>query len=265
MKVEILSSAEIQVTVTNRKDLLYLLSVTGVDKESDEYFLAVANLAQAGTVTLPAKACRSSLEANGGFIRIEQRLEGDDNPLRPYWDKIKKVTGAAPFDIDLLPGLYSPRICHTHYLETLIYEAEKSTLVFSTVFELFHWQGKVFEGDEARLAKAVVDATDRIKKRLLRTETLREYIQLDNGLYKRNPNYPGGPYTKFTQQIEDEKLLLYMGNQWLERFGTPGQKALIERVSAYPNEAWISDRCYGDSFHLDNFTASMSYADFQKL
>jgi hypothetical protein len=165
-----------------------------------------------------------------------------------------------PFDIDLTPATHIAT--HTHFVEKLW--VEKGVTYYTSVFEHFNWMGKVFKDQADADIKATTDARNDVADILGHACPNPEFIALNNGLYKRNPRYPGNG-TVYEPGLDNEKVWTLLSETWLERFGTPEQKALIARYSHLDgpfHQAWPCVRDYR-GFHADAWKTHVTWEEFK--
>jgi hypothetical protein len=262
MKIELESKELIRCTPENKtelKDLLYILRIESMLSEEEinpEYFAALK-----GEITVFEKrAHRSSLEGGGGFVRSTVTTDY----LQPYQELMKSRYGSGLTDGDLTPAMHIAT--HTHFVEKFWVEA--GVPYFTSVFELFNWQGKVFATQEEADAKAVLDSQYHLENILGIYHHIPEFLELGNGLFKHNPAY-GRCIASYDPGVHNEKVWALLSELWLERCGTPGQKAILERYSyvSEPRSAAKSWACIRDcsGFHVDGYTKSVTWEEFKKL
>jgi hypothetical protein len=216
---------------------------------------AVQNL----PVEITDTASKSAIEGGGGFGIFT--IETDY--LKPYWDLLKKRTGTDPFNVDLLFAVGG--IKHTHTV--LRFESDESGKGAADVF-CVSWplMGEKLNGEEGYRLRGEKNALRYINEAIGKTETEPEFIEVRGGLFKHNPKYGRGQ-SPVVPSLSNETLWQGLFGAWLEKFGTPEQKAIIARFARVyrSKELFPSLREYGDSFHIDNYNGSFKWSEFQTL
>jgi hypothetical protein len=80
-----------------------------------------------------------------------------------------------------------------------------------------------------------------VQKRLGVSTSTPQFVQIRNGQFKHNPAWPH-TYLPPKPGIDDDKLLQYMADLWVKKFGTPGQKAAVANFHRpAPGAGWFDD------------------------
>jgi hypothetical protein len=251
MKVELhdrFSVTIIPETVTERVDLA---NVAGL-KPTDPNYL---DLYTGKTPSITPLAHRSSTEGGGGWMRHTVTTDY----LTPYWERLVRQFGATPVDLDFGPVLDAAgRIGHTYLAESLVYSAETKLTTWTSVFELFPYIGERFPDQAAILARADREAREDIANFLGASVYPREYIEVGNGLFKKNPDW-GRARITYRPGVENSNVWKFMCDWWRQTQATPGQLALLERATKYWREptAW--------NFAYDNHNQVMKWEEFSQL
>lgn len=265
MKIELHDRTRLTFIPENRNELLAILNIKKIEPDTDAFYEYVARLTQGAEVRIEQVADRSATEGGGGWARVA----GVTERLKPYWDMLEHKLGAKPFDCDLLHGLQYGYIRHTYYLEKLWFSAETGKTHYVMVSCIYPRMGQTFHSEQRFMERAAYEMENDVHGVLGTAITVPEFIELDNGLFKRNPKWPGNGDTQYKADIGDDKLLLYMANQWLERFATPAQRAVVARIhcSDSDRKVWFHnyDKGYDKGFHLDACHSFISYEEFKKL
>jgi hypothetical protein len=272
MKINLIDETKIEVTPDNRSELVKLMEIRHISPDSDEFFTLSANFMQGSPVVFEIPAGKSSLEAFGGWERSEGTLPMPDNAVALYWQHLEKTLGCKPFDLDLIPGLGRNAVCYTHLLEKFYHVGETNLTHYSVVDEIHHFIGHKYLSVENRKIAAQVKALEHINDRLLRKKSEPEYLAYTTvsgrEYFEKNPKW--GRYSApvfLRTHLEDTDLLLYMANQWRERFATPGQNAVIDRIhrSDRAGKVWFHDRNHNDQFLLDGCNGQIKFEEFKTL
>lgn len=263
MKINILSRERLTVEVHNADELFALRQAHHL---SPAYMqAALRDLEHTGRHVFSREASQTSLKAAGGFVRIETGFRDDSSPLKPYWDVLNHKLGARPFTVDLIPGLRHPCIQPTHYLEKLGHDATTGFLSASLVMELYHFIGHSFDDEGDRTNKATADAHDMLRRRLLKEYPVCEFLEVGGGLYKKNPEWGLYRRPRFVPCIADDRLLVYMADEWSRLFARQAQRDMIARVHRPDSrgKAWINDR--DQCFYIDGCNEKISFEEFKGL
>jgi hypothetical protein len=260
MKNEIVSRELLRCTPENKTelvDLLHILRIAPMLNAEDvnpAYFDALSGK----TTVFDIPAHRSSLEGGGGWWRSTVTTDY----LKPYWEAMKQRYGADPFDVDLTPAAHI--VTHTHIVERLW--ADAGVTRFTSVFEHFNYQGKVFPDQQAAEDKATRDARTDVANILGHWHHVPEFIERCNGMYVRNPAW-GRNASTYDPGLDNEKVWALLSETWLARHGTQGQKDMLARYSYVygPGEkSWACTRNY-EGFHVDNYNKHVTWKEFQAL
>lgn len=269
MKINLIDETKIEVQPDNRAELLRLMEIKRISAESEEFFTTMSRYVQGEVPTFALPAGKSSLEAFGGWERSEGTLPMPDNAMTLYWQHLEKTLDCQPFDLDLIPGLRGNPVCYTHLLEKFYHDGTTGLTHFSVVDEIHHFIGHKYLSVENRQIAAQVKALEYINGRLLRTAPVPEYLSagVDGSLYRKNPAWGRCSKPAFLPVIEDGGLLLYMANQWRERFATPGQNAAIDRIhrSDSAGKVWLHARNYDNQFLTDSCRGQIKFEEFKQL
>jgi hypothetical protein len=177
-------------------------------------------------------------EIAAGSLAHTDKPSGRDNPqwfevsrhvdpafFAPYAALLQRWTGFADIipeiDAPKYPGGYCVNLCHTHIVERATMSADGFTFWgYCTGSE---WNGNDPETYANRkFAEYVAAAVGHVKQE-------REFIELNNGLLKRNPNYMRrhAPEPRATSAVVFEALLQW----WLASHATEGQKQIVAAAS----------------------------------
>lgn len=187
--------------------------------------------------------------------------------LAPYYTLLEKVTGCAgPFDIEHPDLRYSRHmhLCHTHIVDRAWIDAEG-----------YHATGFIRAEDwngQSAAQRAMINFKEYVTKALGAEEVQHEFLQLDNGLYKKNPNWGCGR-SKVFPQATHKLLFELLVQHWLEKHATPEQFNAWRRgedcyrkvckTSTLAERFLISP--YDDRIYTNGYNDHVLLADFKSL
>ncbi len=263
MKTEIHDRFRITCTPENKKEMVDLLNILRIEPTQMVDGLPVINPAYMSamngeTTSFERVADTSATEGGGGWMRNTVTTEY----LKPYWERMKCHFNADPFDIDLTPACHI--VTHTHTVERLWQEGDKT--YYTSVFSLYPRIGEKLSPDQV-ISRADKEAREDVADILGKLQVDSEFIELGNGLFKRNPNVR----SRHLIEPDNNKIWELMADTWLEKFGTVAQKLTIA-TRAYRGHRgtthWdhlSSSHGKHTGLHLDNCNVSMTWEEFQKL
>jgi hypothetical protein len=215
---------------------------------------------QALPVEIEACAPKSATDGGGGFGVF--KVETDY--LRPYWELLKKRTGADPFTVDLLFAVGG--IKHTHTV--LSFTADETGIGRADVFGTsWPYIGEQLADENAYRIRGEKNSLKYLNESIGRTETEPQFIEVRGGLFKHNPKYGRGE-SPIVPALSNETLWQGLFSAWLNQFGTPEQKAVIARFARVhrSKEEFPSMRNpWEDAFHVDDYRDSFKWSDFQAM
>jgi hypothetical protein len=265
MWIELHDRTRITLLPRTRDELIDILKIKNIGPESDAFYDHVARFTQGAEVRIEQAASESATKGGGGWARVS----GVTDALAPYWETLDKKLGSKPFDVDLMPGLHFGHIRHTYYVEELRSVADTGLVHYTLVSCIYPRQGQTFPDDHYLQTRAALEIANDVASIFGTAIPIPEFIDMGNGLFKRNPKYPGNGDTRYTPDIGDDVMLLHLANQWLERFATPAQRETVKRVhcSDRAGKVWFHnyDKGRDAGFHLDACRDFISYEDFKKL
>lgn len=265
MKIELHDRTRLTFIPETRDELLKILHIEKIEPDTDAFYEYIARMTQGAEVRIEQEAPDSATEGGGGWARAEGATEW----LKPYWELLEHKLGAKPFDIDLIPGLSYGYIRHTYYLEKLWFSAETGKTHYTMVSCIYPRMGKLFPDAGYFQTRAEYEMANDVQSILGTAIPVPEFIEIKSGLFQRNPRYPGNGDTRYKLNVEDDRLLLYMANQWLEKFATPEQREVVDRIHRADRNGkfWCHnyDKGHNQGFHLDACNSFISYEDFKKL
>lgn len=212
-------------------------------------------------------APKKHLDTGGGWERVEY----ETNFLKPYYEKMKDlVLTPEGFAIDLtsiLGGFY-----HTHIVQSAVADEKGSLHVTGYVFvypNLNHSASNPLTAEQ-RAAQAITRHRECVNQSLGKQESQSEYIEAGGGgLYRKNPKFGRAP-TPATHALSNDKVWQAMWRVFRERFATPEQINLLDRLhqtSAHVKIDLGPALCHlnwDKSFHIDNCGGTVKFEDFNK-
>lgn len=202
------------------------------------------------TATDPA-ACRELVEhykldpfhyaavAMGGHLEYIDRCSKKDNEtwfqetvqlgpewLAPYMKQLERwfgYTGPIPL-IENAPiyGGYPKQLCHTHMVERAMISPDG-------YWALGYQQSRDYNGKPAE-QRSRQYFHEYVQEDLGDRRHEPEYLALDNGLYRRNPNYLKSHHPH--PAAKNERITTALVQWWVANVATPGQKACLEEALA---------------------------------
>lgn len=205
-------------TIVRHYDLLH-------SKRSPEQLIATAQAISAGSIEYVDKGTDKR-----PWFDVPVCL---DKALEPYQYLLKRLTGYDGPILDMDLTLHDPkRLVHTHITGRIgIEDGCITALVFVRSED---WNGQTAELRSADMA------ADYLQERLGFRRFEREHIQMDNGLYRHNPDYL--KHHKAQPGLGAEWLWKVLFSWWRENHATNRQRAVLNAVDAlhngskYPND-----------------------------
>ncbi len=187
--------------------------------------------------------------------------------LKPYYDLLAKVTGydGPPFDIVderlRYPGGYCKNLCHTHIVTTARIGADG-----------YHADGFIASEDwdgKKAADRAPYHFNEYCRAALGATKSEPEYIEMNNGLLRRNPNYmkTHAPHP----QVTSERLFETIFQRWLDNVATLAQQvAYVEGDQCHHTVCKDSLaasflRGYNNGFHINKYADLITFEQFKEL
>lgn len=268
---------EFDLTGMDRKSIKDILHVCRYgDEDSNEYI----DFLTGQKVAIAQESDKKDFEHGGGFEKVT--VESDF--IKPYLDRLLEWTGyafaaGAEIPIKSLDGIF-----HTHgVLSAKIifkpnpYKAFQgstegpilSRLIAETYTHVYLNSNEKDIDEKRRAEKAEKRCVLQVAEELGQVQTPREFIEVQGGLYKRNPDYGSGRPSPINKGCYNENVWQEIFGFWFENFATAGQKEIIARMShcwegkkAIFNEKYPSLRDYG-GIHLDNYCTYVKIEDFK--
>lgn len=187
--------------------------------------------------------------------------------LAPYYTLLERVTGytGEPFTIDNAPRYGDSRsrvnLCHTHIVTYASVDAN------GMHFEGFNcaedWNNRTAEENAKRYYAEYVRAS------IGYTKSEPEFIRTGwGGNMKRNPNYMKRHYPE--AKATSASLFEFLFNHWLANVANDAQRVLwaegekcFRTVVKAESLASSMVRNYSDNFHIDGYSKSVTFAEFQ--
>lgn len=180
----------------------------------------------------------------------------------PYYSKLKEMTGRdmryEDIDSDTLMAFYPDYgLRHTHY--AIGTKVSSGLLDYDFVVASSDWNGK--SAAENASARALECAQESLGER----PVVREFIEISQGVYRRNPKY-GNRFPIEPCVAYQNWFMKALCAVWSERHATPGQLEAIDRNRKVMAEA----RCNGELWSLKNLrrdwtSPEISWEEFQAL
>lgn len=220
-----------------------------------EHVEAIAN----GALSIVRKSSRRD---NGAWFECE--YVAPFSYLAPYFDKLEKITGYCGGIPTIDAPCYDRKstLCHTHIVDRA--QITPEGFYAHGFVESGDWNGKTAE------ERAPVQFREYIVADIGDTKHEPEYIHLNNGLLKPNPNYLKRHYPHAA--LKSRLLWACLWDWWVVNHATPAQKTIIEQSeknhkSVCKTES-ISDylmRSYENEFRITWGDPIVTFEDFKKL
>lgn len=252
MKFQVIDK-ELHIECENARDVVE--AVKHFNFDIAEHAEAIAN----GALSIVRKSSRQN---NGAWFECEYTTQVEY--LRPYFDKLKQITGYC----GELPTIDAPcyerkmNLCYTHIVD----HAQITPEGFKAhgFIESQDWHGKTAQ------ERAPVQFREYIVAEIGDTKHEREFIELDSGLLKRNPNYLKRHYPHAA--LANRALWACLWAWWFDTFATDEQKAIIKQTednhrTVCKTES-LSDflmRSYENGFRTTWGNPLISFDQFQKM
>lgn len=257
MHINLISRFEIECTPENQVELEDLLNILRIELTkgkalNPEYMDAINGI----TKTFKMVAHRSATEGGGGWVRNTVTTDY----LNPYWEAAKERYASPRFAVDLTPVMCIAT--HTHFVERLW---DTGTVTYyASVFPCYPYVGETFVSDDAMRARAEKEARGDVAAILGHYHVISEFIEMGNGLFRRNPKWGSTP-TTYDPGLDNEKVWRLLSDTWLDKYATAGQKAVLKRSSSVERVPhWAGIRDY-QGFYVDGYTKLVTWKEFQAL
>lgn len=263
MKIVKVTNAGVKVQVDNRKEAITALDcLQGVRKTDDDFIDRVLDCVASDGI-VEDKATKKELKEGGGWERVELDSYRLTDYFAPYVKLIKERTGMdlAPMRLKTVEGIY-----HTHICEKAYWDGKELTATVSLmVYPSSNWVTSKVETKQRREEKAERNALRFIIEDLGRTQVEPEYLQLRNGLFKRNPSYATGKPSDVTEVIGNDNLWREIWTHWVNNQATEEQKNIndvIYVVSKYSGKVPSTSDYQG--MNINNCRNLVSWEEFAK-
>lgn len=228
---------------------LQILDIFSISKD-DPRWLAIVTGQES---MLVARCSPRTVREGGGYMRVQITTEF----LSPYLERLATLTGGSLDSLDLT-SLFQPT--HTYIMESCVYA--KGTTTATMVVIAYPYAGIPLATDEERLEKASRNAKRYLEDMLGETPLRPEFLPLDNGFYRPNPDYGKAPLPPRACP-NNERVWQAVFGTWATQSARPAQQAILARLSRYGGQQEVHPTLHDyRGIYLDNYATLMPWEEF---